>query len=80
MRKTFYCLSAIMVPIFLSQIYLLYLTKFTGNTGSYLSRSTGMGLYLVRKMANDLSIDVEIKNNSYGGVTIILFFLKLKIL
>ena len=27
MRKTFYCLSAIMVPIFLSQIYLLYLTK-----------------------------------------------------
>ena len=61
-----------------SDIPFVFDKGFTGNTGSYLSRSTGMGLYLVRKMANDLSIDVEIKNNSYGGVTIILFFPKVK--
>ena len=31
---------------------------FTGDAGSFLSRSTGMGLYLVQKMAKDLAIDL----------------------
>lgn len=51
---------------------------FTGDTGSYLSRSTGMGLYLVQKMATDLSITVELKNNSCGGTTVTLTFPKVE--
>ena len=47
-------------------------------TGSYLSRSTGMGLYLVQKMATDLSITVELKNNSCGGTTVTLTFPKVE--
>ena len=35
-----------------------------------------MGLYLVQKMATDLSITVELKNNSYGGTTVTLTFPK----
>lgn len=51
---------------------------FTGDTGSYLSRSTGMGLYLVQKMANDLTIKVELQSNSYGGTTVTLTFPKVE--
>ena len=35
-----------------------------------------MGLYLVQKMATDLFITVELKNNSYGGTTVTLTFPK----
>ena len=57
-------------------IFLVFDKGFTGDTGSYLSRSTGMGLYLVQKMATDLFITVELKNNSYGGTTVTLTFPK----
>ncbi|WP_330657313.1 sensor histidine kinase [Anaerocolumna aminovalerica] len=39
---------------------------FTGDTGSYLSRSTGMGLYLVQKMADDLNIRVHVQSHNLG--------------
>ena len=45
----------------LSDLPFVFDKGFTGDTGSYLSRSTGMGLYLVQKMATDLSITVELK-------------------
>ena len=60
----------------LSDLPFVFDKGFTGDTGSYLSRSTGMGLYLVQKMATDLSITVELKNNSYGGTTVTLTFPK----
>ena len=37
---------------------------FTGDVGSYLSRSTGMGLYLVQQMASDLTIKIDIHSNT----------------
>lgn len=58
------------IPI--SDLPFVFDKGFTGDTGSYLSRSTGMGLYLVQKMANDLTIKVEIQTNSYGGTTVTL--------
>lgn len=51
---------------------------FTGDTGSYLSRSTGMGLYLVRQMANDLTLKVSIFSNANGGTTVALMFPKVE--
>ena len=60
----------------LSDLPFVFDKGLTGDTGSYLSRSTGMGLYLVQKMATDLFITVELKNNSYGGTTVTLTFPK----
>ena len=60
----------------LSDLPFVFDKGFTGDTGSYLSRSTGMGLYIVQKMATDLFITVELKNNSYGGTTVTLTFPK----
>ena len=51
---------------------------FTGDTGSYLSRSTGMGLYLVRQMANALTLKVSIFSNANGGTTVTLMFPKVE--
>ena len=51
---------------------------FTGDAGSFLSRSTGMGLYLVQKMAKDLAIDLQITSQSSCGTTIILMFPKVQ--
>ena len=51
---------------------------FTGDVGSYLSRSTGMGLYLVQKMAKDLAIDLQITSQLSCGTTIILMFPKVQ--
>ena len=62
----------------LSDLPFVFDKGFTGDTGSYLSRSTGMGLYLVQKMADDLTIKVEIQNNSYGGTTVVLTFPKVE--
>lgn len=51
---------------------------FTGDRGSYLSRSTGMGLYLVQKMAIDLAIDIQITSQLGQGTTVILAFPKVQ--
>lgn len=54
---------------------------FTGDTGSYLSRSTGMGLYLVQKMADDLNIRIHVQSNHlscHKGTTFSLFFPKIQ--
>ena len=51
---------------------------FTGDAGSFLSRSTGMGLYLVQKMAKDLAIDLQITSQLSCGTTIILMFPKVQ--
>lgn len=51
---------------------------FTGDRGSYLSRSTGMGLYLVRKMATDLAIDLRVTSQLGSGTTVSLIFPKVQ--
>ena len=51
---------------------------FTGDAGSFLSRSTGMGLYLVQKMAKDLAIDLQITSQLSCGTTFILMFPKVQ--
>lgn len=54
---------------------------FTGDTGSYLSRSTGMGLYLVKKMAEDLNIKIYVQSQHSGcdkGTTLSLVFPKIQ--
>lgn len=51
---------------------------FTGDRGSYLSRSTGMGLYLVQKMSTDLAIDLQITSQLECGTTVSLIFPKLQ--
>lgn len=66
--------NGISIPI--SDLPFVFDKGFTGDTGSYISRSTGMGLYLVQKMANDLTIKVDIQANSYGGTTVVLTFPK----
>lgn len=51
---------------------------FTGDRGNYLSRSTGMGLYLVQKMAADLAIDLQITSQLERGTTVSLVFPKVQ--
>ena len=51
---------------------------FTGDRGSYMSRSTGMGLYLVKKMATDLAIDLQITSELKCKTTVSLLFPKVK--
>lgn len=53
---------------------------FTGDTGSYLSRSTGMGLYLVQKMAYDLNISLNVQSRlgCDSNTTISLIFPKVQ--
>lgn len=43
-----------------------------------MSRSTGMGLYLVKKMATDLAIDLQITSELKCSTTVSLIFPKVK--
>ncbi|MCR1898610.1 sensor histidine kinase [Irregularibacter muris] len=51
---------------------------FTGRKGSYTRQATGMGLFLVRKMAYDLAIQVDAKSQLGSGLTISLMFPNVK--
>ncbi|GAB6172184.1 MAG: ATP-binding protein [Ruminiclostridium sp.] len=51
---------------------------FTGEGGNYPGRATGMGLFLVRKMAQDLAIDIDAKSEPSLGLTISLIFPRVK--
>ncbi|MEW9095285.1 MAG: sensor histidine kinase [Clostridiaceae bacterium] len=65
----------------LSDLPFIFDKGFTGDIGSYLSRSTGMGLYLVKKMADDLNIKVQVQSQQSGcdkGTTLSLVFPKIQ--
>lgn len=47
---------------------------FTGGRGAYTRQATGMGLFLVRKMAYDLAIGLDAKSEIDSGLTISLIF------
>lgn len=51
---------------------------FTGDKGSYLSRSTGMGLFLVQKMTRDLAIELKVESSPGCGMTLSLVFPKVE--
>lgn len=51
---------------------------FTGNRGTYLSRSTGMGLYLVQKMAEDLAIEITVQSKPGDGTAFNFIFPKVQ--
>ena len=60
-----------------SDIPFVFDKGFTGDQGSYLSRSTGMGLFLVSKMAHDLAIHGQVESSLYHGTTMSLVFPKI---
>lgn len=47
---------------------------FTGGRGTYTKQATGMGLFLVSKMAYDLAIQLDAKSEIGSGLTISLIF------
>ncbi len=47
---------------------------FTGGRGTYTRQATGMGLFLVSKMAYDLAIQLDVKSMIGSGLTISLIF------
>lgn len=47
---------------------------FTGDSGDVRKKSTGMGLYLVKQLADDLSIEIEVSSIWQCGFTVSLFF------
>lgn len=47
---------------------------FTGGRGTYTRQATGMGLFLVSMMANDLAIQLDAKSELDSGLTISLIF------
>ncbi len=46
---------------------------FTGDSGDTRKKSTGMGLYLVKQLADDLNIDIEIKSDWMKGCEVALY-------
>lgn len=61
-----------------SDILFVFDKGFTGDKGSYLSRSTGMGLYLTKKMTCDLAIDIDVESIIDCGTTFSLTFPKVE--
>ncbi|WP_067838143.1 sensor histidine kinase [Amphibacillus sediminis] len=51
---------------------------FTGNGGSVTRQATGMGLFLVSKMAVDLAIQLEVESEPGSGLTLSLIFPNVK--
>ncbi|ROR25887.1 signal transduction histidine kinase [Mobilisporobacter senegalensis] len=51
---------------------------FTGRRGAYTREATGMGLFLVKKMAYDLAIHLDVKSELGSGLTISLIFPNVK--
>ncbi|MCJ7840894.1 sensor histidine kinase [Lederbergia sp. NSJ-179] len=51
---------------------------FTGGRGTYTRQATGMGLFLVSKMAHDLAIQLDAKSELGSGLTISLIFPNVK--
>ncbi|KAJ48742.1 signal transduction histidine kinase [Clostridium tetanomorphum] len=51
---------------------------FTGGKGTYTRQATGMGLFLVSKMAHDLAIQLDAKSELGSGLTISLIFPNVK--
>nr|WP_239587960.1 sensor histidine kinase [Gracilibacillus alcaliphilus] len=51
---------------------------FTGGQGTYTREATGMGLFLVKKMAHDLAIELAAKSEIDSGLTISLIFPNVK--
>ncbi|GGP08595.1 sensor histidine kinase [Oceanobacillus neutriphilus] len=51
---------------------------FTGGRGTYTRQATGMGLFLVSKMAYDLAIQLDVKSEFGSGLTISLMFPNVK--
>ena len=49
---------------------------FTGDSGDIRKKSTGMGLYLVKQLADDLNIGIEVSSYWQYGFTIAFFFNK----
>jgi len=49
---------------------------FTGDSGDIRKKSTGMGLYLVKQLADDLNIGIEVSSDWQYGFTIAFFFNK----
>ena len=50
---------------------------FTGENGRNSAKSTGMGLYLSRKMAHKLSHDIYVKSEEGKGTEFTIYFYKL---
>lgn len=57
-----------------SDLSFIFDKGFSGDRGSYLNRSTGMGLYLVQKMASDLAIELKVRSESGRGAEFLLIF------
>lgn len=51
----------------------LFEKGFTGDSGNTRKKSTGMGLYLVKQLADALKIDIKVKSDWMNGCEIILF-------
>lgn len=46
---------------------------FTGDSGDTRKKSTGMGLYLVKQLADDLNINIEVKSDWMKGFEVLLY-------
>ncbi|MDE5780962.1 MAG: sensor histidine kinase [Lachnospiraceae bacterium] len=77
-EKTILSISDNGVGIPKSDILFVFDKGFTGDKGSYLSRSTGMGLYLVKRMAHDLAIDINVESSLGCSTTFSLVFPKVE--
>ena len=51
---------------------------FSGSNGQENKKSTGIGLYLVKKMAENMKLVCSAENREAGGFRLIIEFLKVK--
>ncbi|TCK89149.1 signal transduction histidine kinase [Natranaerovirga hydrolytica] len=60
--------------VFQEDLPFIFDKGFTGRSGAYTRQATGMGLFLVSKMAYDLAIQLDAKSKPGSGLTISLIF------
>ncbi len=66
------------IGIKLEDIHRVFEKGFTGSTGRSHAKSTGMGLYLARQLANKLGHDITIKSQEEKYTKVIIHFPKIR--
>lgn len=62
-----------------SELPFIFEKGFTGDTDGDRKKSTGMGLYLAKEMADDLEIELDVRSEYQKGFEILLGFPKVKV-
>lgn len=76
-ESIFFCIRDNGIGVRSYEVPFLFEKGFTGDTGTIRKRATGMGLYLARKIADDLKITLDVRTKWQAGFEMTLQFARL---